>query len=50
VKAWGMNAVECLKIVNNGDFISITNLAVKENKYSAEKELVFTKNSSVLLI
>ncbi len=50
VKAWGMNAVECLKTVNNGDFVSITNLAVKENKYSKEKELAFTKNSSVLLI
>jgi len=50
VKAWGMNAVECLKMVNDGDFVSITNLAVKENKYTTEKELVFTKNSSVLLI
>ena len=50
VKAWGMNAVECLKIVNDGDFVSITNLAVKENKYSAKKELIFTKNSRVLLI
>ncbi|MBY8978755.1 MAG: hypothetical protein KGD72_00060 [Candidatus Lokiarchaeota archaeon] len=50
VKAWGMNAVKCLKIVNDGDFVSITNLAVKENKYSTEKELVFTKNSSVMLI
>ena len=50
VKAWGMNAVECLKIVNDGDYISITNLNVKENKYTAEKELVFTKNSSLLLI
>jgi len=50
VKAWGMNAIECLKIVNDGDFVSITNLAVKENKYSKEKELAFTKNSSVLLI
>jgi hypothetical protein len=50
VKAWGMQAVECLKIVNNGDFISITNLAVKENKYTAEKELSFTKNSNVLLV
>jgi len=48
VKAWGMNAVECLKVVNDGDFISITNLVVKENKYTTEKELVFTKNSKVL--
>jgi len=50
MKAWGMNAVECLKVVNDGDFVSITNLVVKENKYTAEKELVFTKNSRVLLI
>lgn len=50
VKAWGMKAVECLKVVNDGEFISITNLAVKENKYTTEKELLFTKNSSVLLI
>jgi len=39
-----------LKVVNDGDFVSITNLVVKENKYTAEKELVFTKNSRVLLI
>ena len=50
VKAWGMNAVECLKMVNDGDFVSITNLAVKKNKYTAEKELMITKNSRVLLI
>lgn len=50
VKAWGMKAVECLKMVNDGDFVSITNLAVKENKYTAEKELMITKNSRVLLI
>lgn len=50
MKAWGMKAVECLKIVNNGDFVSITNLAVKENRYTSEKELIFTKNSSVSLV
>ncbi len=50
VKAWGMKAVECLKVINDGDFVSITNLAVKENEYSLEKELSFTKNSSVLLL
>jgi len=50
VKAWGMQAVECLKTINDGDFISITNLAVKENKYTLEKELSLTKNSSVELL
>ena len=50
VKAWGMKAVECLKTINDGDFVSITNLAVKENKYTLEKELSFTKNSTLTLI
>lgn len=50
VKAWGMKAVECLKVVKDGDFVSITNLTVKENKYTAEKELMLTKNSSLILI
>ncbi len=50
VKAWGMQAVECLKTINDGDFVSITNLAVKENKYTLEKELSFTKNSTLTLI
>ena len=50
VKAWGMKAVECLRVVTDGDLVSITNLIVKESKYTKEKELVFTKNSSVLLI
>ncbi len=49
VKAWGMKAVECLKVINNGDWVSITNLAVKENKYTTEKELFLTKNSYVTL-
>lgn len=50
VKAWGMQAVECLQAINDGDIVSITNLAVKEDKYTAEKELFFTKNSVVMLI
>ena len=50
VKAWGMKAVECLKAVNDGDSISITNLVVKESKYTEEKELTLTKNSNVMLI
>ncbi|MBY9021055.1 MAG: hypothetical protein KGD67_08350 [Candidatus Lokiarchaeota archaeon] len=50
VKVWGMKAVECLKAVTDGDLVSMTNLAVKESKYTGEKELSFTKNSSILLI
>jgi len=39
---WGMNAIECLKVLSNGDFVEITNLVVKKKD---EKELLFTKNS-----
>jgi len=42
---WGMNAIECLKVLSNGDFVEITNLVVKKNTYTDEKELLFTKNS-----
>jgi len=50
VKVWGMKAIECLQTINDGDMVSITNLAVKENKYTTEKELSFTKNSILSLI
>ena len=50
VKIWGMEAIECLKLVSDGDSVLITNLAVKENSYASEKELVFTKNSTLRII
>ncbi len=50
VKIWGMEAIECLKLVSDGDRVLITNLAVKENSYTSEKELVFTKNSTLKVL
>ena len=50
VKIWGMEAIECLKLVSDGDRVSITNLAVKENSYTSERELVFTKNSALKVL
>ncbi len=50
VKIWGMEAIECLKLVSDGDCVSITNLAVKEDSYTSEKELVFTKNSTLKIL
>jgi replication factor A1 len=47
---WGMNAIECLKVLSNGDFVEITNLAVKQNIYTDEKELLFTKNSVLRMV
>ena len=47
---WGMNAIECLKVLNNGDYVEITNLAVKQNIYTDEKELLFTKHSVLRMV
>ncbi|MBA7589100.1 hypothetical protein ES708_31175 [subsurface metagenome] len=47
---WGMNAIECLKVLSNGDFVEITNLAVKQNTYKDEKELLFTKQSVLRIV
>ncbi len=47
---WGMNAIECLKVLSNGDFVEITNLAVKQNTYKDEKELLFTKHSVLRIV
>jgi len=45
VNIWGMKAVECLKIINEGNGIKLSNILIKENTYSNEKELNFTKSS-----
>jgi len=47
---WGMNAIGCLKLINNCDTVVISNVSVKRNKYTNEKELVFTKNSTLEII
>ncbi|NVM43860.1 MAG: hypothetical protein HWN79_02995 [Candidatus Lokiarchaeota archaeon] len=50
VLIWGMNAIECLKTISDSDTVVISNVLVKQNKYANEKELVFTKNSSLELV
>ena len=47
VLIWGMSAVEYLKMINDGDVVVISNVAVKKNTYTNERELVFTKNSTI---
>ena len=44
---WGMNAIECLKIINDDDTVVVSNVSVRRNKYTDEKELVFTKTSTL---
>ena len=47
VNIWGMKAVECLKIIKEGDGVRLSNVLIKENTYSNEKELNFTKSSRI---
>jgi len=50
VLIWGMIAVECLKIITDHDTVVISNVAVRENDYTREKELVLTKNSTLQIV
>ena len=47
---WGMLAIESLKIITDYDTVVISNVAVKKNDYTKEKELVFTKNSTLQIV
>ena len=50
VNIWGIKAVECIKFVNDGDSVKLSNVFLKENSYSNEKELNFTKSSRLEVI
>ncbi|MFX0002940.1 MAG: hypothetical protein ACFE9C_05770 [Candidatus Hodarchaeota archaeon] len=50
VNIWGLQAVECVKLITNGDRIKISNVMIKKNSYSNEKELNFTKKSSLEVV
>ena len=50
VNIWGMDAVECVKNVSDGAYVNLSNVVIKENKYSNEKELSFTRNSKLEII
>lgn len=46
---WGDDALKCLKMIEEGETYSFYDLMVKENSYTGEKELSFTKKSSLTL-
>ncbi len=50
VNIWGMDAVESLKLLENGCSIIITNLTARKNSYTQEKELFFTAKSSIQVL
>jgi len=47
VNIWGMNAVDTLKLVEETCSVQLRNMAVKRNTFTNEKELCFTRNSSL---
>ena len=50
VTIWGMNAVESLKLLEDGCMVQFTNLSVNENGYTKTNELLFTKNSTLKIL
>jgi len=42
---WGLKAVECVKLINDGDKVKLSNVVIKKNLYTNEKELNFTNKS-----
>jgi replication factor A1 len=44
---WSDAAIKYLKMIEDGKVYSFHNLLVKENSYTGEKELIFTKKSSL---
>ena len=50
VNIWGMNAVKCVKMINEGDAVKLSNVMLKMNSYSSEKELSFIKSSRLEIL
>jgi len=49
VNIWGMNAVRCLKIIDERAKVSLSNILVKFNSYTSQNEIYFTKKSTLEL-
>ncbi|MFX0040175.1 MAG: hypothetical protein ACFFCY_05110 [Promethearchaeota archaeon] len=45
VNIWDLKAVECMKLIRGGDMVRLSNVVIKENFYSNQKELNFTQKS-----
>lgn len=50
VRIWGMDAPEFIKTISEGDNITLSNVMIKNNSYSNQKEVILTKNSQVKLL
>ncbi len=47
INAWGLDAIESLRVLQNGEKVSLTNLSIRKDSYSDKKELHFTKNTTI---
>jgi ssDNA-binding replication factor A large subunit len=50
VNIWGLKAVECVKMIEDGISIKLINMILKENSYLKEKELSSTKSTILEVI
>jgi len=50
VNIWGLKAVECVKTIEDGNSIKLSNVIIKEDTYSNEKELSSTKRTILEVI
>jgi len=48
VAIWGMNAIECLKYLNQGEKIKLYNFKVKFNTFTQQNEISFIRNSKLI--
>lgn len=49
VVLWDMKAIECLKLVSEGDTVELSNVIVKHNTYTEVNEIHYSKKSSLVV-
>ncbi|GAF91000.1 unnamed protein product, partial [marine sediment metagenome] len=47
---WDLNAVNCLKIINEEDHVILSKINIKFNSYTEQNEIHFTKKSNLQVI
>jgi len=50
VVLWDMNAIECLKLISEGDSIELSNVIIKHNTFTEVNEIHYSKKSSLVII
>ncbi|MFX1309853.1 MAG: hypothetical protein ACFE8C_09175 [Promethearchaeota archaeon] len=50
INIWGIKALEYVKTINDGVIVKLSNVLIKKNQYSNEKELNFTKSSRLEVV